>query len=353
MKKYSNFMLIIFLLFSTVFCSDVSDSTDKSPESFYVANWNVENLFDTVDNPTKNDEWFTPESEINWTDQKLHVKMSNLARLIKYMNNGNGPDILGIEEVENQQLLTDLIDKYLDRKDYKVAYSESPDARGIDNALIYNSSKFGVESVNPIKIKFDKPKSSRDILFVQLVEHSSKEIINVFVNHWPSRREGLKKSEKFRINAAVSLVKAIDELKQNNANPNIVILGDFNDMPSNLSISKYLNAQELNCDSIESSNNELLNLSYTDFKKGYGTYRYKGHWNMLDQIIVSNSFLDGEKFDYECGSFEIIKPDFLIQKEGKYAGTSLPTFGGRKYLGGYSDHFAIGAKFIFNNNLNK
>ena len=87
MKKCSNFVIILFLLFSTVFCSDVSDSTDKSPASFYVANWNVENLFDTVDDPTKNDEWFTPESEIKWTEQKLHVKMSNLARLIKYMNN--------------------------------------------------------------------------------------------------------------------------------------------------------------------------------------------------------------------------------------------------------------------------
>lgn len=353
MKKYSNFMLILFLLFSTVFCTDVSESTSKSSSSFYVANWNVENLFDTIDDPTKNDEWFTPESEINWTEQKLHVKMTNLARLIKYMNNGDGPDLLGIEEVENQQLLVDLIDKYLDKKEYKVAYSESPDARGIDNALIYNSSKFGVESINPIKIDFDQPKSSRDILFVRLVEHSSKEIFNVFVNHWPSRREGLKKSEKFRINAAVSLSKSIEEIKQKNPNANIIILGDFNDLPSNLSILKYLNAKELNCDDIELNSNELLNLAYSDFKKGYGTYKYRDNWNMLDQIIVSNSLLDDKNFDYKCGSFEIIKPDFLIQKEGKYAGTSLPTFGGRKYLGGYSDHFAIGARFIFNNNLNK
>lgn len=353
MKKYSNFTLILFLIFSTVFCSDVSESQNKSSSSFYVANWNVENLFDTVDDPAKNDEWFTPESEINWTEQKLQVKMSNLARLIKYMNNGDGPDILGIEEVENQQLLINLIDNYLDKKKYKVAYSESPDARGIDNALIYNSMIFGVESINPIKIDFEEPKSSRDILFVQLVEHSSKEIFNVFVNHWPSRREGLKKSEKFRINAAVSLVNAVEELKRNDLNANIIILGDFNDLPSNLSISKYLNAKELNCDSIEANSNHLLNLSYTDFKKGLGTYKYREHWNMLDQIIVSNSFIDGKKFDYECDSFEIIKPDFLLQKEGKYAGTSLPTFGGRKYLGGYSDHFAIGAKFIFNNNLNK
>ncbi len=82
-------------------------------------------------------------------------------------------------------------------------------------------------------------------------------------------------------------------------------------------------------------------------KREMGTYKYRDHWNMLDQIIISKSFVDNKNFDYQCGSFEIIKPEFVLQNEGKYAGTSLPTYGGRKYLGGYSDHFAIGAKFIF------
>ncbi|MCW8849676.1 MAG: hypothetical protein OQJ81_06815 [Melioribacteraceae bacterium] len=346
MKKIFNHTFTVVLLFLLSNCSN-SDKNTTNYSSFYVANWNVENLFDTIDDPIKNDEWFTPESEINWTERKLHTKMDNLARLINFMNEGNGPDILGIEEVENQALLEDLIDKYIENPKYEIAYSESPDARGIDNALIYNSDKFGIESVNPIKIEFDEPKSSRDILFVQLIIHQTKEVINVFVNHWPSRREGLKESEKFRINAAVTLNNQIQVLKKQDPNSNIIILGDFNDLPSNLSISKYLGAEKLVCDSNNTNDNFLFNLAYEEFQKGNGTYKYKDHWNMLDQIIVSKSLVDNNNIDYECGSFEIIKPEFVLQTEGKYAGTSLPTYGGRKYLGGYSDHFAIGAKFIF------
>jgi predicted extracellular nuclease len=334
-------------MFLIVNCSNNSDIKKSDITDFYVANWNVENLFDTVDDPSKNDEWFTPESEINWTERKLHNKMVNLARVIKYMNEENGPDILGVEEVENQKLLIDLVEKYIKNSNYKIAYSESPDARGIDNALIYNSAKFGIESVNPIKIEFDEPKSSRDILFVQLVIHQTKEVINVFVNHWPSRREGLKESEKFRINAAETLNNQIQELKREDPKANIIILGDFNDLPSNLSISKYLGAAKLVCDSTNSNHSFLYNLAYEEFQKGNGTYKYKEHWNMLDQIIISQSLIDDQNLDYKCGSFEIIKPEFVLQNSGKYAGTSLPTYGGRKYLGGYSDHFAIGAKFVF------
>ena len=352
MKKYFNIIIYLVLIFLTVKCSNNTDTEGTEVSSFYVANWNVENLFDTIDDPLKNDEWFTPESKINWTERKLNSKMVNLARVIKYMNQENGPDILGIQEVENQNLLNDLVEKYIKNSNYDIAYSESPDARGIDNALIYNSSKFGIESIKSIKIKFDEPKSSRDILFVKFIEQQTKEIINVFVNHWPSRREGLKKSEKFRVNAAESLLEEIKVLQQKNSNPNIIILGDFNDLPSNLSINKYLGAAKFDCESENNTSSDLLNLAYEEFEKGNGTYKYKNHWNMLDQIIVSNSFFDNKGFEYACGSFEIIKPDFVIQKDGKFAGTSLPTYGGRKYLGGYSDHFAIGAKIVFKKNLN-
>lgn len=344
MKRIFHFLFFLLSLFIITNCYN-ADGNQNSNSTIYVANWNVENLFDTKDDPIKNDEWFLPSSEINWTEKKLITKMDNLARVINFMNNGNGPDLLGIEEVENQKLLSNLIDEYVKKDKYQLAYSESPDARGIDNALIYNSQKFGVEAISPIKIEFDSPKSSRDILYVKLVVHSTKEILNVFVNHWPSRREGLKKSEKFRINAAESLVKFITKIKATEENPNLIILGDFNDVPANISIKETLGAKQFNCDSTITSEFKLLNLAYKKFQEGKGSYKYKNHWNMLDQIIISSSLIDGNQMNYICNSFEIIKPDFTIQKTGKYKGTSLPTYGGRKYLGGYSDHFAVGAKF--------
>jgi len=318
-------------------------TTDQ--EYFYAANYNLENLFDTNDDVDKNDEWFTPTSEINWTEEKLEHKMVNLARVIKHMNNGNGPDILGVEEVEHEELLLTLTKKYIKNNNYEVAYSESPDKRGIDNGLIYNRNLFDLIHLEPIKVILEKNKLTRDILFVKLISRKNNEVINVFVNHWPSRREGLKKSEKNRLAAARVLKKATQSILKVDPNSNIIILGDFNDLPSNISINDVLNAKELFCD--RANNEDMYNLSYKLFQEGEGTYKFRDHWNMLDQIIISKGLLDRKNIDYVCQSFEIIKPEFVIQKSGKYKGTSMPTFGGRKYLGGYSDHFAVGASFSF------
>jgi hypothetical protein len=170
--------------------------------------------------------------------------------------------------------------------------------------------------------------------------------LDIYVNHWPSRREGLKKTEIRRITASETLVKNIRS-KENYERRNIVILGDFNDLPSNISLSKVLGASGFECGTELPDSLKFINLSYAPFQKGEGTYKYRDHWNMLDQMIISRSLADKRGIDFICGSFEIIKPEYIIQKEGRYSGTSLPTYGGRKYLGGYSDHFSIGAKFEF------
>ena len=338
---------IVFILFfiSSFSCSENTKQTIAEKNNFYVASWNVENLFDTVDDPNKNDEWFLPSSEIEWTDRKLITKLTNLAKVIEYMNDGKGPDILGVQEVENEALLRDIVDNYLEKSNYEIAYSESPDARGIDNGILYNTNKFELKSINPISIIFNKPKSSRDILHVQLVEVQSSEIINIFVNHWPSRREGLKETEIFRINAAQTIIKKIEEIRNKDPNCNIIVLGDFNDLPSNISISESLGAKNFSCNE-DNEESHLYNLSSKLFKEGKGSYKYRDHWNMLDQIIVSKTLVDNRGLDFICNSYEIIQPSFIVEQTGKYTGTPLPTYGGRKYLGGYSDHFPVAAKFI-------
>lgn len=344
MRKIFFRVLFLFFIFLILSCKEFNKQSLDNKSDFYVASWNLENLFDTVDDPKKNDDWFLPNSEIEWNEIKLTKKLANLAKVIDYMNNGESPDILGVQEVENEALLIDLVNNYLKSSNYKIAYSESPDARGIDNGLIYNSNRFELKSTNPISIKFDEPKSSRDILHVQLVEIQSREIINIFVNHWPSRRGGLKKTEKFRISAAKSLVEKVEQLRNDDPSCNIIILGDFNDLPSNFSISETLGAKNIACDK-KNEESFLYNLSFKLFREGKGSYKYRDHWNMLDQIIVSISLLDNIGIDFECDSFEIIMPSFIIEKKGKYAGTPLRTFGGKKYLAGFSDHFPVGARF--------
>ena len=117
-------------------------------------------------------------------------------------------------------------------------------------------------------------------------------------------------------------------------------------MPNNLSIARYLWTQQFTC-TINTEPLRLYNLSYKEFLSGNGTYLYRGNWNMLDQIIVSNEVVGNGAIKYLCNSFELVKPSFMITQSGKYKGAATPTFGGRTYLGGYSDHIPVAAKFIF------
>ena len=340
------FLLVIIPLFILSSCGkkNIKGSGLITRTSIFVANWNMENLFDTNDDPNKNDEWFTPSSEINWNEEKLEHKLANLARVIKFMNNGKGPDILGVEEIEHEDLLIDLIKKYVKKNYYEIAFAESPDKRGIDNGLIYNRNLFDLVHIEPLRVLLTDNKFTRDILFVKLKGRKTNEIFNIFVNHWPSRRAGLKKTEKYRITAAKTLMSKIKNIIKNDSSSNIIVLGDFNDLPSNISIKQILGAKEVNCN--PSNNTSLLyNIVYKLFQQGLGTTKYKDHWNMLDQIIISKGLLDKKAPDYKCNSFRIIKPEYMITKSGKYKGTARPTYGGRKYLGGYSDHFPIGAEF--------
>jgi predicted extracellular nuclease len=342
MKIFLAYFVTLVFSITTLYCSEPSKGKEINSSSFYVANWNVENLFDTMDDPNKFDESFTPNGDKNWTEDKLNQKLENLAKVISQMNNGRGPDILGLEEVENESVLNSLLNKISLKKNYRIIHEESPDKRGIDNAIIYNSDLFTLKHSDAIEVKLKNDKTTRDILY-SLLEVNDQQL-HIFVNHWSSRRGGLKKTEGLRKLAAETLLNKVEGFNDLN-NANIIILGDFNDLPSNISISKILGARELNCSDKITDSFSLFNLTYEEFQKGNGTYKYRDHWNMLDQIIISNSLVDKKGIDFKCESFEIFKPDYIIQQSGKYKGTSLPTYGGKNYLGGFSDHFSIGAEF--------
>jgi endonuclease/exonuclease/phosphatase family metal-dependent hydrolase len=262
------------------------------------------------------------------------------------MNNGNGPDIIGVCEVEHQSLLDSMTRNYLHDINYKTAYAESPDARGIDNGLIYNAVKFSFLSVSADTVNLPDGEQTRLILNVNLKSGTGDTLI-IFVNHWPSRRTGRNESEEKRIRAAEILKNRIDLYLNKISDPKIILLGDFNDEPDNNSISKTLKANPFDCEDVHKiSTGELCNLSYLEFKNGEGSYKHKDDWNMLDQIIISANLADESGREFLCGSFEVYKPHFLQTYSGKYRGTPFPTYGGSRYLGGCSDHYPVTVKII-------
>lgn len=345
--KLTHCSRIIVLLF--IFLLGNYRLSAQNDDTVFVAFWNMENLFDAIDDPEKDDAEFLPDGSKEWTEERLDKKLYNMSRLIQSMNDQNGPDILGICEVENKAVVQQMVDKFLSDKKYIVVHDDSPDNRGIDVALIFNYEKFNFVSSESLTVELPDKYPTRNILHAVL-KTATDDTLNLFVNHWPSRSGGEAKSEKNRVAAASVLKQRSDELFNENLNSRIIIMGDFNDEPENTSISNTLNATAFICKEGEQINTgvyeypELLNLSYQKFNEDEGSYKYKDDWNMLDQIIVSNKMAE----DYQCGSFTIYKPDFIVTYSGKYAGTPFPTYGGNRYLGGYSDHFPVFAKFVLN-----
>ncbi|MEG8947424.1 endonuclease/exonuclease/phosphatase family protein [Rosettibacter firmus] len=340
-KIFGQSFILILLLPFTLSCQSHLENNE-----IFIATWNVENLFDTEDDPFKNDSEFLPESKKQWTDDKLETKLTNLMRVINYMNDGCGPDILALQEVENINVVKRLLYK-LNFRNYVLVYRESPDNRGIDVTLIYDRDIFNIVFADTIKVNLPEKQKTRHILYVVLNHKAKDKNLHIFVNHWPSRLGGQIKSEPNRIIAAKTLREKVDSLFLKDKNTNIIILGDFNDEPENTSISDILNAKKVDCNEENITSNELFNVAYKMYESGKGTYMYGSDWNMLDQIIISSSLIDKKDLDYLCDSFEIIQPEYMVQKGGNKIGAPIPTYSGNRYIGGFSDHFPVSAKFKF------
>jgi endonuclease/exonuclease/phosphatase family metal-dependent hydrolase len=312
------------------------------PERFVVAWWNLENLFDTVNDPDPlpqfgTDDEFLPEGARQWTDDRYWKKLENLARAIRSMNNGSGPDVMGVCEVEHEHILNDLIRKYLPDLGYATAYHESPDARGIDIGFLYRRDLLKVQSTGfrTVVLPPDEP-PTRDVFYVAF-ETGWGPLVCIG-NHWPSRRGGAAESEFRRVSAARTCRSLVDSVLSTSPEADIVIVGDFNDEPWDASVASTLRAVN-NRDSVTTTGSTLLYQCMSHTGTDEGTYNFHGTWNMLDQCILSRGLLDSAGFSYD--SVEIYKPTFLIEQGGRYAGYPFPTYGGQKYLGGYSDHFPL------------
>ena len=341
---------IVKLLTILVFLPQILFCQTEKKETLYFAQFNIENLFDAVDDPAIDDAEFLPESEKFWTEGKVNVKLYNLAKVINFMNNGRGPDVLAIEEVENFNMMKRLCYAFKDRE-YIPAHRESKDARGIDVGLLYDRKVFEIEDLKTIEVVLPTRYPTRDILHVTLKHKTSGEIIHFYVNHWPSRRGGKEKSDVNREAAAKYLRIELNDLFEKEPNANVILLGDFNDEPRDKSVTRMLKADDFSCGE-EHETNSLLNLAYKKAENEEGSYLYAKNWDMIDQIIISSALNDGKKLEYECDSYGVVKPKFMIIESGSRAGGALPTYMGSKYIGGYSDHFPVGARFYFKTEKN-
>jgi endonuclease/exonuclease/phosphatase family metal-dependent hydrolase len=314
------------------------ESMHSTCKEFTVGFYNLENLFDTIDDPKIIDEEFLPTSANQWGTKRYRNKLKNMAQVIAALNKNEGVDLLGVCEVENKLVLEDLLktDK-LKSKSYGIVHYDSPDARGIDVALFYDDKKFKLIASKPLKVNYnEKNFATRDILWSTLLY--GKDTLHVFVNHWPSRRGGAETSEPKRIAAAQTLKTYLTPLLSN-PTVRIVLIGDFNDEPENKSLSEVLTTYDK---PQQDCNTCFVNPMIELHRKKLGTYYYRGTYDMFDQIIFTSNLSIPEYLTGNYNAVRIFKEEF-ITKSDSLKNTKHPsrTFEGPKYNGGYSDHLPV------------
>jgi hypothetical protein len=356
MKVKNKFRLLIitgfFFLFPSLIFSSSGQETILKNDRARIMFYNVENLFDIYDDSLTRDEEFTPDGERRWNNHRFYNKLNNIYKVIMAVGQWEPPAIIGLCEIENRSVLEKLIyETPLKKYGYRIIHHESPDRRGIDVALLYREGHFIPFHHEPVEVFFpdDTSRKTRDILYVKGLLFD-KEMIHIFVNHWPSRYGGYMASKPSRETAALTLKTKTDSLFKVNPNLNILIMGDFNDNPEDESIKNKL-AAESPAQKIEAG--KLYNLMQLLNDQSFGSLKYREGWDIFDQIIVSGNLLNpAENMFVNNSVAKIFKAEFLLETDKSFYGNKpFRTYTGFKYTGGYSDHLPIYLDLKTNNNL--
>ena len=312
----------------------------SAENEYRMAFWNLENLFDTIAQG-KNDAEYTPRGLYKWDGARYRSKIAHLAKVILAIR----PDAIGVCELENSTVIEDLLEVVrAGGLDMSYVHFDSPDERGIDVALLYNIAKFRYLDAQPIEIDLPGRDETRSILHAKLLSHKG-DSLQLFVNHWPSRREGAKKSESKRIVAAKTLRNYLEK-NQLWGKP-VLIMGDLNDNAWDSSVRWVLRACRTFSNSefsemAKSDECKLLGLGSMYSRKSHGTLKSGKDWDYYDQFVITKNLWNGNiPLRYKASSQGIFAPAFLRQDSGRYKDYPLRTFGGSKSLDGYSDHFPV------------
>ena len=340
MKKIS--ILLILFPFITGYSSAQQD-LPSAKNSHTVVFYNVGKLFDAVNDPKTFDDEFLPEGQKQWTGEKYKKKITDIAKVLSVINENELPAIIGLVEVENRKVVEDLVSSpKLRRGKYSIIQYDSKDEKGLEAALLYTKDEIEIVDSKsiPVEFGFDIKDVTRDILYVKF-KIKGDNVYHIFITQWPLRSPNEQDSEIKRISAAVSLRKEVDKILNFENNARIIIMGDFNDEPTNKSVMQILNAtnkrKNLNY-------RDLYNLMYDQHNIGNeGTTTSNSGWVMFDQIIVSPglfnkgtgyylTFDDGKI--YKGNEVVITDPQTKLTQPNK-------TYDGYNYLGGVSSHLPV------------
>ena len=336
------------LFFITVFfiCSDILIGQTNNNKKYLVntiAFYNVENLFDTINDPKTWDDDRTPKGRDRWTSYIYKKKLNNISKVIAEIGfdlTKEPPSIIGLCEIENRSVLEDLIKtESLSNENYEIIHFDSPDERGIDVAMLFKADRFTPTLSKTYPLYLKRKDGSRDYTRDHLLVsgYLDKIPIHFIINHWPSRSGGQMRSEPGRILAGILNKKIIDSILELNPKANIISMGDFNDNPGDKSIKPILNTVYNKEEIIDG---QLYNPMEELYKMGYGSYKYRGKWDMIDQFILSKNLVEDKNGLFFLKA-AVFNKKYLINPSGKYEGYPYKSFAGGKFLNGYSDHFPI------------
>lgn len=336
------------LFFITIFfiCSDILTGQTNNNKKYLVntiAFYNVENLFDTINDPKTWDDDRTPKGRDRWTSHIYKKKINNISKVIAEIGfdlTKEPPSIIGLCEIENRGVLEDLIKtESLSNENYEIIHFDSPDERGIDVAMLFKADRFTPTLSKTYPLYLKRKDGNRDYTRDHLLVsgYLDKNPIHFIINHWPSRSGGQMRSEPGRILAGILNKKIIDSILELNPKANIISMGDFNDNPGDKSIKPILNTVYNKEEIIDG---QLYNPMEELYKMGYGSYKYRGKWDMIDQFILSKNLVEDKNGLFFLKA-AVFNKKYLINPSGKYEGYPYKSFAGGKFLNGYSDHFPI------------
>ena len=310
--------LILLMLLSAVGLNVMAQESGQMLVMF----WNLENFFDWTDQGTgESDAEFSSYGKRHWTRKRFYSKCDAIAKTIFHIGDlyGKLPDVMGFAEIENRGVLEKLCSSTLLRKcGYRIVHFDSSDRRGIDVALLYRTTCYNHLSISLRAPETDGKKlQTRDMLHVSLKDLQTDEIYDYIVCHHPSKFGGEESSIPKRLAAMTALKEMCDSL----SNRNLIVMGDFNDVPSAAQFDML--------------DNSLVNKSDSLYAAGRGTIRYEGKWELIDMFLVSSN-IEGHSV------MDIPEVPFLMTRESRHAGEKpLRTYSGPRYLGGVSDHLPV------------
>ncbi len=305
-------------------------SQTNQQEHFSVMFYNVENLFDCRDDSNKLDEEFLPTSEKAWSENRMYRKINGLSKTIIACNGWHAPDIIGLCEIENRFVLTQLIyNTGIASLNYQFVHYESDDKRGIDVALLYRKNRFTPLHSQPVKLSNPSENFyTRDALYVKGI--IQKDTFHILINHWPSKRGGSVESSFKRAIVSEKIAAVIDSIQTTEPSAQLIVMGDFN---------TELNTDELQTLQTSANISSLLTNKTIANNKIGGSYKYQGQWSLIDHILVSEHWQNNNDYTFE---HKVIELPFLLEPDTGNSGVKPKrTYIGPRYNGGISDHLPV------------